>query len=110
MRILYITNGFPYPMTSGYLRHYYLIRGLARRHAVTLVSLVGGTFRPEHADALEPYTTRVLTFGEANPREARLDPALDSRARQFVEQNFVWSRSTSHLDALLASLAVPRIA
>ncbi len=27
--ILYITNGFPYPLTSGYLRHYHLIGQLA---------------------------------------------------------------------------------
>ena len=28
MRILYVTNGFPYPLTSGYLRHYFLIKEL----------------------------------------------------------------------------------
>lgn len=33
MHIVYVTNGFPYPLTSGYLRHYHLIRGLSRRHA-----------------------------------------------------------------------------
>ena len=47
MRILYITNGFPYPLTSGYLRHFFLIRGLSRHHEVSLLSLAGRTFIPE---------------------------------------------------------------
>ena len=40
MRILYVTNGFPYPLTSGYLRHFFLIRELAAAsHEVALFSL-----------------------------------------------------------------------
>ena len=61
MRILYVTNGFPFPLTSGHLRHYFLIRELARAHAVTLVSMVGRGFVSEHADAMRPYTDRVIT-------------------------------------------------
>src|ERR1044071_922988 len=73
MRILYLTNGFPYPLTSGYLRHYHLIRGLSEQHDVTLLSLVGRSFPREHAEALEPFTARVATFGESEtlPRRAR---------------------------------------
>ncbi len=38
MRLLYITAGFPYPLTSGYLRHYHFVRALAGAgHEVTLV-------------------------------------------------------------------------
>ena len=66
MRILYVTNGFPYPLTSGYLRHYFLIRELACRHGVTLLSIVGADFVPEHAQALASLTDRVLTFESAN--------------------------------------------
>ena len=66
MRILYITNGFPYPLTSGYLRHYHLIRGLSARHEITLGSMVGGDFRPEHLDGLRPYTEHVETFRSAS--------------------------------------------
>lgn len=62
MRIAYLTNGFPYPLTSGYLRHYYLIRELARRHQITLLSVVTRSFTPDHARAMAPYTERVLTF------------------------------------------------
>jgi polysaccharide biosynthesis protein PslH len=44
MRVLYITAEVPYPLTSGYLRHYHILRGLSVRHDVTLLSL---TRRPE---------------------------------------------------------------
>ena len=62
MRVLYVTNGFPYPLTSGYLRHYFFIRELSREHRVTLLSVVGRRFQPEHVEAMAPYTERVLTF------------------------------------------------
>jgi polysaccharide biosynthesis protein PslH len=62
MRILYITNGFPWPLTSGFLRHYHFVRRLAPRHEVTLLSIVGGDFRQEHIEGLEPYTSAIQTF------------------------------------------------
>lgn len=66
MRVLYVTNGFPYPLTSGYLRHYFLIRALARAHRITLLSVVGPGFLAGHADAMAPYTERVVTFAAAD--------------------------------------------
>ena len=66
MRVLYLTNGFPYPLTSGYLRHYHLIRELSPRHEITLLSLAGGSFRDEDVDALRPMVQRVEAF--ANER------------------------------------------
>lgn len=40
MRVLYVTNGFPYPLTSGYLRHWFLINELAGTgHEIALLSL-----------------------------------------------------------------------
>jgi glycosyltransferase involved in cell wall biosynthesis len=61
--VLYITNGFPFPLTSGYLRHYFLIGELARAgHRVILLSVVGADHRPEHADAMADRTVRVETF------------------------------------------------
>jgi glycosyltransferase involved in cell wall biosynthesis len=62
MRLLYITNAFPYPLTSGYLRHYFLIKELAQRHSITLLSVVGGKFDRQHLSALEPYTESIQTF------------------------------------------------
>lgn len=76
MRILYVTNGFPYPLTSGYLRHYHLIRGLSRRHSVSLFSLVGGNFRPEHLEALAPFTVRVHTFRNPGAGRSKLGRAV----------------------------------
>jgi glycosyltransferase involved in cell wall biosynthesis len=61
VRILYVTNGFPYPLTSGRLRQYHFIRELARQHRVILASIVGKDFRPEYARALEPFTECVHT-------------------------------------------------
>jgi sugar transferase (PEP-CTERM/EpsH1 system associated) len=66
MRILYLTNGFPYPLTSGYLRHYFLIKELSQRHAITLLSIVGANFAAENLAALTPFTERVLTFTSKN--------------------------------------------
>lgn len=66
MRILYLTNGFPYPLTSGYLRHYFLIKELSPRHAITLLSVVGADYQSEHAAAVSPFTERIVTFTAAN--------------------------------------------
>ena len=76
MRILYITNGFPYPLTSGYLRHYFLIRDLSARHEVSLLSIVGGDYEAAHADALAPFTERIVTFPSANRSGSRLRKAV----------------------------------
>ena len=62
MRVLYLTNNFPYPLTSGYLRHYFLIKELSRWHEVTLLSLAKPHFRDEHARALEPFAEAVMAF------------------------------------------------
>lgn len=68
MKILYLTAAFPFPLMSGYIRHYFTIRGLAARHRLTLLSLVGRRFQAEHVDALRPFTERVLTFGTGDTR------------------------------------------
>lgn len=79
MRILYITNGFPYPLTSGYLRHYHFIRELSARHAITLLSIVGPQYERAHLEGIAPYTERVLTFGRTGRRAGRR--SLVGRAR-----------------------------
>jgi polysaccharide biosynthesis protein PslH len=63
MRLLYVTNGFPWPLTSGHLRHFFFIRELAAAgHDITLMSVVGADHRPGDRDALAPYTARLFTF------------------------------------------------
>lgn len=80
MRILYVTNGFPFPLTSGYLRHYHLVRELGRDHAVTLLSFVPHDFCLDHVAALEPFTEAVHVFRRKAPRRDFL-----SRMRSGVQ-------------------------
>ncbi len=61
MRILYVMYGFPYPLASGYLRSYFMIKGLAERHQVTLVSVVGADFQEAYRDGLAPFTEQIIT-------------------------------------------------
>lgn len=70
--ILYITNGFPYPLTSGYLRHYHLIGQLAEQgYRVTLLSIVGRDHLPEHAAAMADRTVAVEAFASADRARGR---------------------------------------
>lgn len=62
MRVLYVTEGFPYPLTSGSLRHYHLIRGLSARHDIHLLSTVGGDTQLAHVDQMRKYCSAVETF------------------------------------------------
>jgi glycosyltransferase involved in cell wall biosynthesis len=76
MRLLYITNGFPWPLTTGYLRHYFLIRQLAAAgHGVTLLSVVGADHRPEDRHPLEPFTEQLITFPSLDRSSRRLGKA-----------------------------------
>jgi glycosyltransferase involved in cell wall biosynthesis len=64
MRILYITTEIPYPLTSGFLRHYHFLRGLGQRHALTYLSLTRKpSISPETTEALARYTERISIFG-----------------------------------------------
>jgi len=73
MRILYLTNGFPYPLTSGRLRQFHFIRELSQRHSVTLVSVVGESCSEGDVAAMEPWTERVVTV---------VSPAKDGDLRE----------------------------
>jgi len=71
-RILYVTNGFPYPLTSGYLRHYFLIGELANAgFHVVLLSIVGVDHRPEDVGAMADRTERVETFASLDRTRSR---------------------------------------
>src|SRR5204863_8627146 len=39
VNVLYITAEVPYPLTSGYLRHFHFLAGLSRKHTITHLSL-----------------------------------------------------------------------
>ncbi len=62
MHVLYVTSGFPYPLTSGYLRHYHLIGSLREAgHEITLASLVGPMTTGADIDAMRPRVERLVT-------------------------------------------------
>jgi len=95
MHVCYLTNGFPFPLTSGYLRHFHLVRELARDHEVTLLSLAGRGYRPEHAAALAPYTRQTMAFPTQRTssvlrpltRRLRVEPAVRQMARTAARLN-----------------------
>jgi polysaccharide biosynthesis protein PslH len=62
MRILFLTDGFPYPLISGRLRQFHFIRQLSARHRVTLLSLVPPGHPSAYCRALEPYAERIETI------------------------------------------------
>ncbi len=83
MRILHISSVFPFPLTSGYLRQYFLIQGLsARGHAITLLAIAGPRFEPGHAAAVQRFAERVITFPSSTQRGGIGGAAL--RARSLV--------------------------
>lgn len=62
MKLVYVTSGFPFPLTSGYLRHYHLLDRLARDHEIRLFSLVGKDHSPDDRAAIERLGVEVATF------------------------------------------------
>lgn len=64
MRLLYITAEVPYPLTSGYLRHFHFLRGLSERHEIVQLSLTRRASVPDEArEALAPFVERLEVFG-----------------------------------------------
>ena len=61
-RILFLTELLPYPLVSGAkIRAYYVLRHLARKHQVTLLSFVRDDDRHEDVAHLEGFLERVYT-------------------------------------------------
>jgi glycosyltransferase involved in cell wall biosynthesis len=62
LRILYLTSAFPFPLFAGHLRYWHFMRELGRRHEVTLFSLTGKDYLPEHGDAARGIVSDLRTF------------------------------------------------
>jgi sugar transferase (PEP-CTERM/EpsH1 system associated) len=61
MRILVISTWFPYPLSQGSkIRAYYLIKELAKKHSVTLISFADTPIQPEWVDHLKQFCQRVV--------------------------------------------------
>ncbi|MCB9453839.1 MAG: glycosyltransferase [Anaerolineaceae bacterium] len=62
MRVLLLTQVLPYPPDSGpKVKTYYVLKYLAEKHDVTLVSFVRETDKPEHVAHLRELCQRVIT-------------------------------------------------
>ena len=63
MKILMLTPYLPYPLLSGgQIRTYNLLKKLARKHEVTLFSLIKNEQEKEHIAELEKYCAKVAVF------------------------------------------------
>jgi hypothetical protein len=61
-RILFLSELLPYPLVSGArIRAYYVLRHLAQRHEVSLLSFVRRDDRPEDIAHLEQFVEKVYT-------------------------------------------------
>jgi polysaccharide biosynthesis protein PslH len=70
MRILYVTADLPWPLTSGYLRHYHFIRALSAKHRISLLSLCSPEHGPEDLAALAAHTEAIVTEPSARGRRS----------------------------------------
>jgi glycosyltransferase involved in cell wall biosynthesis len=108
MRVLYITAEVPYPLTSGYLRHFHVLRGLSRHHDVTLLSLSRrGELAPDAAEALGAFISDVEVVprgGEGRSRPGRARRLLQRRrAARRLEQRVRARLEEGSYDVMLLS-------
>lgn len=68
--ISYVTAGFPFPLSTGYLRHHHLLRELSPDHAVRLRCLAGPGFEEAHRDGVSDLVEEVSVFPTG--RQSRL--------------------------------------
>src|SRR5690606_18843681 len=86
MRGLYLTNGLPFPLTSGYLRHYYFIQEPSPEHDITLLSMARPSFQEAHRDALAPHTQHIEVFIAGERGKSSVQKALHT-ARTLGSEN-----------------------
>lgn len=106
MNVLYLTAEVPYPLTSGYLRHFHFLRGLARQHRITHLSLTRRAVVPPEAETvLAPFVSELRVFGAAGSagggrlrRSLRLRRAADELRRAVAEHV-----AGGHADVVLLS-------
>jgi len=80
VNVLYITAEVPYPLTSGYLRHFHFLAGLSRKHTITHLSLTRRGASPEARAALAPFVERLEVVGSDGRRDVgRLRRSLELR-------------------------------
>lgn len=103
MRILFLTQVFPFPLDAGpKIRAYYVLRHLAQQHEVTLISFVRATHTPAAVAHLREFCTAVHTV--PMPRSKMLDGAHLLRSL-VTGQPFIIARdSVATMRRLLAQV------
>jgi hypothetical protein len=103
MRILFLTQVFPYPLDAGpKTRAYYVLRYLAQRHEVTLVSFVRGTDTPEALAHVGQFCAAVHTVPIVRSLARNVGFLAES---MLVNKPFVITRDRSFaMRKLLSSL------
>lgn len=112
MRILFLATWFPYPPDNGSkLRVYYLLRGLAQRHELTLVSFAFSTAQPHIPSELNRWCQRIETipvdpfaFNQAGTLHTFLSPRpVASRAIPAMTRLSAHILQTTAFDVIIAS-------
>src|SRR3954449_11418678 len=90
MRILWIYPELPFPLTSGLLRGFHLLRLLGARHSVTFLCLTDRKqIPPETIPVLRLYADHVLVFSRWDAPQTRwrtvwnLIPVLGRRLQEY---------------------------
>ena len=109
LRIVYVTAGFPYPLTSGFLRHYHFIRGLSERgHRITLLSLAKRSIADDHVAELRRFTEAVEVFpahrgGRIERSLIRIGMPVPAQASRALADRVKTLVTSGRFDAVLLS-------
>jgi sugar transferase (PEP-CTERM/EpsH1 system associated) len=84
MRILMISTTFPYPPTLGgtQIRTFYLLKHLAQRHEVTLITQRSPEVSDDDVATLATYVAKLVCF--PRPTAADLRPGLPGKVSRFA--------------------------
>ena len=106
MKILFLTQVLPFPLDAGpKVRAYYVLRYLAQRHDVTLLSFVRATDTPAALAHLRSLCTDVITVPITRSRIKDAGFLLKSLAlqRPFIIERDASAAMQARLDALAAA-------
>jgi glycosyltransferase involved in cell wall biosynthesis len=85
MKILVISNTFPYPPTRGgtQVRTFNLLKYIAKNHAVTLVTQQAEDVTPSEIESLSQYVANLCVFPLSSPTKTGIAPKI-RRFAQFI--------------------------
>lgn len=102
MRILFLSTWFPYPLSQGSkIRAYYLLRALARRHDVTLISFADTAIEPRALEHIEKFCRVEIV---------RRDPFAASQIRRWLgwlslQPSSVWATYSPEMASRVRQVA-----